>query len=184
MTEGAGRVITDENGLYVAEVTAGKRLCVDINDRVRGIIHEYLLNNGSDEMAIDGGVGTVFSWTPGAVFDVTGVSLNLLLEDATIYFGDHWGGISTLANGILIEIRADSVDYTIFNLCRTRELWQLSRPGCFEVYSATPDCCNGGISLNGFIFRKSSGDYVRATIRDNLGGLSHQSMVFKGRKLE
>lgn len=176
--------ITD--GSETAEVTADGRLRVDPSSIAtgQGILNQHLLNASSDEMAIDGGAGTVFSWTPGSVHDVEGISLAVIVEDATIQFGDHWGGIDDLPNGLLIEARADDTDYTIANLQRTRELFQLTAPGGFDVYAATPDCCRGEILISGLIFRKSSSDYIRVTVRDDLTGLVHQSVLFKGKEID
>jgi len=187
-TNEIGKVqITD--GTNETSVTEDGRLRVDASASAgEGLVNDYLeTSGGSAEMAINGGAGTVFSWSPDSDNDVEGISLSLIIEDATIYFGDKWGGISDLTNGFLIEVKASNVPFTLANLRRTRELWQLSEPGAFAVYAASPDALKAELSLSGLIFRKAgtyvTDDYVRATVRDNLSGLSHQSALFKGARI-
>lgn len=176
--------ITD--GVDTALVSSDGRLLVDaLSSSPIGSVYAYLLNGTSSEMAIDADPTPVeFIWEPDAV-EIEGLSLSLILEDATIYFGDKYAGISALSNGVLIEAKAQDVVYSIANIQRTRELFQLALPGGFEVYAATPDCARAEITLVGLHFAPTgtyaTDDYVKITIRDDIDGLSHQSALFKGR---
>ena len=179
-------VIYDTDG-NSAEVVNGRVL---VNAQVaavgKGAINEYLEYSSSKEMAIDAdGSPQQFVWNPGSE-DITGQALSFIIEDATIYFGDKFGGIDDLTNGVLIELKSEDVSYTLANIQRTREFLQLSTVGGFEVYSATPDCMRVEVRLTDFIFKATgtygTDDYVRVTIRDDLTGLSHMSALFKGTK--
>jgi len=167
-------------------VTADYRLQVDarVASAGAGVVASYLLNGSSAEMAINGGAGVIFAWSPGPDHDIQGMALSLILEDATIYFGEKYAGIDGLANGVLIEAKAQDEIYTLANVRLTRELFQLCLPGGFSLYSATPDCCRASLGLEGLVFAKSGtypvADYVRVTIRDDLTGLTHQSALLNG----
>lgn len=147
-------------------------------------MHAYLLNGTSREMAIDAeGSPTVFTWNPGSK-DVYGMALVMTVEDASIDMGDAYAGIDPLDNGVLVEVKAEDVEYEIVNVQRTREYNQLAEPGAFELIITTPDNMNVHISLDGYTFKADgtygSADYVRVTIRDDLHLLTHQSALIKG----
>ena len=144
----------------------------------------YLLDGSSREMAIDADpTPVVFTWNPDSN-DVYGLALVVAMEDAAIDMGDAYGGIDSLDNGVLIEIKAEDVEYEIANIKTTREFNQLAEPGSFELIITTPDNMNVHISLDGYTFKAdgtySTPDYVRVTIRDDLNNLVHQSALFKG----
>jgi len=147
-------------------------------------MHGYLLDDASVEMAIDAeSTPVVFTWNPGSK-DVYGMALVMAMEDAAIDMGDAYAGIDSLDNGVLIEIKAEDVEYEIANIKTTREYNQLAEPGSFELIVTTPDNMNVHLSLDGFTFKADgtygSADYVRVTIRDDLSNLVHQSALFKG----
>lgn len=175
-------VLTD--GTNEAVITPDGRLNVTMAQNSLGAVFELLKNGSSSEMAVDAsGTPQVFEWNPGA-HDVVGDGLMFIIEDATIYFGDKFAGISALANGVLIEMKASDVVHTAPVLYRTRDLAQIASPGGFDVYSATPDSLRAQLGIGGCTFKASgtyaTEDYVRVTVRDNLTGLNHMSVMFKG----
>jgi hypothetical protein len=183
-TNNIGKIVLTD-GTYDVDVSSSGRLAVAISTDAKGVVNEYLEYSGSIDMATT--PTKQFVWNPGSTHDVEGASLVFVIEDATIRFGDKFGGISALSNGVLVEVKASDASYTLANVQRTREFLQLADSGGFEVYSATPDALKASLSLEGFVFRKSgtyaNPDYVRVTIQDNLGGLSFMSALFKGREV-
>lgn len=181
---GSKVILTD--GVHEAGITSGGRLAVDVSRDARGVVTEYLKNGSSAEMAVDGDpTPQEFVWNPGSN-DVEGAALAFVIEDSTIRFGDDFGGIDALTNGVLLTIKASDVTYTLADIQRTRELSQLASPGGFDVYAANPDHLRAELSLEGFLFKASgtypTDDYVKVTIRDDIDRLSHMSALFKGRE--
>jgi len=181
-----GRATITQNGNDAIVGADGSLLVRAVQPSVgAGMVNAYLeTSGGSSEMAVNGsGTPVVFEWNPGSN-DVDGLALALAAEDATIHFGDKFMGISALANGVLVEVKAGDVTHTLHNIKRTREIAQNAVPGSLQVYSATPDILVARTSLAGLNFKKSgtyvTDDYVRVTIRDNLSLLDHMSILFSG----
>jgi len=185
LATGAKVQLTD--GTNDASITADGKLNVTVATGATKAVFELLKNGSSSEMAVNaGGTPQEFEWNPGAE-DVAGEGLAFLIEDATIYFGDKFGGISALSNGVLVEMKVSDVVCTLPVLYRTRDLFQIAAPGGFDLYAATPDSLRAQLGMANCVFKATgtyaTDDYVRVTIRDNLSGLSHMSAMFKGRKV-
>jgi len=186
-TNNIGKIVLT-NGTYDVDVTSSGRLEVSVAADARAVVDVYLLNGSSNEMAVDADpTPQEFVWNPGSN-DVEGSALTFVIEDSTIYFGDKFGGISELDNGVLIQVKAQDTVYTIATVYRTRQFSQLAGPGGFDLYAATPDHMKAEISLEGFVFAATgtyaTDDYVKVTIRDDIDGLEHMSALFKGREVE
>jgi hypothetical protein len=187
MNDSPAVILYDSDGNPVGVSEAGRLLVDTLMLSGKGAMNGYLENGGSKEMAIDSSAGpTVFEWTPGDD-DILGAAMSFVMEDATIYFGDKFAGIAALTNGVLVTVKSEDVVYTMATLKRTREFFQLSMLGGFDVYAATPDCMRMCMSMTDFMFKKAgtyaTDDYVRVAIHDDLDGLSHMSALFKGQKV-
>lgn len=184
--------IRDGAGVRLAGVNNANRLLVDaqISTAGAGAIIAYLEDTTpTNEMAVDGSTTpVVYSWSPGATYDVETSALSLILEDGSIKFGENFMGETTLPNGMLIEIKADDVVYQITNLKRTREVLQDAAPGGFEVIVASPNVVKGYFGVGGLILRKqgtfATDDYVRATVRDDLSKLLHASILMFAKEIQ
>lgn len=184
LADGAKVQVTD--GTNDVEVSSDGRLLVSAGRAAKDLVFTRLVDGGGDfEMAVDGDpTPVVYEWNPGSVA-VDGVTLSLILEDATIAFGDKFGGVSgPLANGLLLELKAEDAAKTLYLFKRTRELLQCSVAGGFDLYAATPDILRAEFSLGGFRFMPSgtyaTDDYVRATVQDDIDALDHLSIAFHG----
>jgi hypothetical protein len=189
-TNTLGKVrIVDASGHEIDILSDGKlSVQATISASGVGVLYADLLNGSSRNMNVNGSVTpVVFSWSPGASYDVEGSSLNLVIEEPTISFGDSFFGVTLLTNGLLIEAKAQDRVYNIANFKRTREVVQFTSSGGFELYSATPDLAKVLIGLGGIKFMKAgtyaTPDYVRITVRDNISGLNHVSAVFCGKEI-
>lgn len=90
-------------------------------------VGEYLLNGGSNNLAVDGTTPVTFSYTPPAGFDFLAVRLMTYIEASTAFGSDEFGDIATLANGV--QINAAGIELTNWkdNIDIVSEMYDFSR---------------------------------------------------------
>lgn len=151
-----------------------------------------LKNGSSSNMAINGTTPAVFSFSPGNDFEVEVHSMCVIAEFTGVpAIGNKFiaDSIGTLTNGLLVEAKVGDVVFSFGNLKRTRDLIEVSTPqGGFNIIS-------GSVSLMQIFFfippgmklshqgAFSADDYVRATVRDDLRGISYLEMFLQGVKI-
>lgn len=176
---------------YLAEVTSSKRLRVDArNSAGLGEVHEYLKYSGDAGMNYDGSsTPRVYSYSAGSDADVELTSISLIVEEPTISFGTTFWGEGGLTNGLLVELKVQGTTFTLCNLKYTRECLEVAEVGGFDLVAATPDFARVVRNFAPGAILKKQGtypgneDYIRATVRDNLGGLRYLRMVVRGVKV-
>lgn len=159
---------------------------------VAKLINQALKNGAANNMAVDGSaVSKVFSYSPPAGFDVEISTVCLLCETSNaMTFGNKFidTTIATLANGLLLEVKAADVAFTWQNCKRTRDLVELTEGGDFEIVTATPNFFRAELWLPEKLKLSKQGtwltdDYLKATVRDNLTAITFMEIFFQGVKL-
>lgn len=156
------------------------------------LVNGTLKNGSASNMAVNGSVTPqVFSYTPPANADVEISVVCLVVETSNaIAFGNKFidTTIGTLANGLLIEGKADDVTFTWQNCKRTRDLVEVAAAAGLDIITGTPNMFHCHFWLpNALRLVKqgiySSDDYLRATVRDNLNAISYMEIFWQGVKL-
>ncbi len=90
-------------------------------------VGEYLLNGGSNEMAVDGSTPVTFSYTPPTGFNFLAVRLMTYIEALTAFGSSEFGDLATLANGV--QINAAGVGLTNWkdNIDIVSEMYDFNR---------------------------------------------------------
>jgi hypothetical protein len=190
----AGNYTQEQNDLDKADFEANflpyaNRSVDDIPSRI--IANALKTSGGSANLAVNGSVTpVVFEYSPPSGFDVEIGMLSLLFEDSTaIAFGNRFvlTGISTLANGLLLEVKAGDVITSPWQtMRRTRDLIEISED--FDVVTGTINFLRAKIHLPKSLYLSRAGtftnpDYVRVTVRDDLSSLDFAEAHFQGVKL-
>jgi hypothetical protein len=151
-----------------------------------------LKNGSSSNLAVNGSVTPqVFSYTPGANYDVEIQSACLVVETANaLAFGNKFidTTIGTLANGLLLEVKSND-DAATWQICkRTRDVVELAVEGGLNIITGTPNMFHAHFRLpEKFRLYKqgtfSTDDYIKATVRDDLRAITYMEMFLSGVKL-
>lgn len=146
-------------------------------------IPEYLVDGSSPDMNVNGsGTPVQFTWSPGSgeTWYLHGLHC-LLIDPGTMDptdFGSIFGG---LTNGVLIEIRTNGTTYTFCNIQNNLDLsLLLSSGGQFErfgFFNHNDIFDSNRAFLPEITLRNSEGDFIRATVRDNLTSLEEFRMA-------
>jgi hypothetical protein len=175
------------DGTDTANVTPNNRLQVEANiSALPATAVEYrlvkLLNGTSSAQNVDGSVTPqVFSFSPGTdeTWYIEAVTF-IFNDNGTANPGDYGCIAGGLTNGVLFEIKSNGVatsGQVIKNNIAVMQLFcehPISPNSAFLGQSPT---YAGIIKVNNpFILKYSTGDYIRATIRDNLTGLNYQEI--------
>lgn len=152
-----------------------------------------LKNGSSSNMAVNGsGTSQVFSISVNANFDFEIQSMCLIAEFAgSPAIGNKFimDTIATLANGLLVEAQINGEAFSFGNLKRTRDLVEVSQPqGGFNLITGTTSLFQVFFYIPPHarmckIGTHSPDDYVKATVRDNLNGISFLEIFLQGVKL-
>lgn len=151
-----------------------------------------LKNGGSSNLAVNGSSPSVeFSYSPGGANDAVILSMCLIAEfTGSIAIGNKFlaDALATLTNGLLIEGKADDVTFSFGNLKRTRDVIEVSQPqgglniitgttSLLQTFFVIPDrlkLCKAGSF--------STGDFIKATVRDDLRALTYLEVFLQGVK--
>jgi hypothetical protein len=130
-------------------------------------------------------------YNPPANRDVRVEDICVILETSNaLAFGNKFVDttISTLANGLLFEIKANDEAYTWATLKRTRDLVELTRAEGVDLITGTPNFARFCLWLPPDLVLAKEGtypnaDYLKVTVRDDLRALTFMEMFFQGVKL-
>jgi hypothetical protein len=148
------------------------------------------VGGGSADMSVDGSVTpVVFEYNPPNNYDVEITALSLLFEDVTAWaFGNNFlrSGLATLANGLLLEVKAGDQTVTWQNMKRTRDLVEICTD--FDLVTGTPNFFRARIHLPRSLRLSRAGtyaqpDFLRLTVRDSLTTFDFAEAHFQGVKL-
>jgi hypothetical protein len=154
------------------------------------IIANSIKSGGSANLAVDGSVTpVVFEYNPPADYDIEVTALSLLFEDTTAFaFGSKFiiNTLSTLTNGLLLEVRASDAAVTWQNMKRTRDIIEICDD--FDIITGTPGFMRAKIHLPKSLILSRSGtyaseEYLRVTVRDDLSSLDFAEAHFQGVKI-
>jgi len=143
-------------------------------------------NGGSANLAVDGSVTpVVFEANPPNNYDVQITAFSFLFEGATMAFGNRFvlNAITTLANGLLLEIKAADLSVTWQNMKRTRDLIEITDD--FNLVTGTTNFLKINVHLPLALRLSRAGtfaqpDYLRITVRDNLTAFSFAEAFVQG----
>jgi hypothetical protein len=155
-------------------------------------VNGTLKNGSSSNMAVNGSVTPqVFLYNPPSNADVDVASLCLIAETSNaIALGNKFidTTIGTLANGLLIEGKADNVEFLLQTCKRTRDLVEIAAPGGLDIITGTPNLFHCHLWLPSSLRLVKQGiypsdDYLRVTVRDDLRAITFMELFFQGVKL-
>lgn len=136
------------------------------------IIASKLLNGSSSNMLVDGSVSPVsFKYNADSLKDIKLSELRLVLVANSLDFiGTHFGAISTLTNGVNLEVKSNGVVTTLANLKLNEDFLLFhSTNSIFLNESGPKDVIAAGYLLGGAIVLKAgTDDYLGIVIQDNL----------------
>lgn len=145
---------------------------------------------GGANMNVDGSVTpVVYEYNPPNNFDIEINALSLLFEDPTAFqFGNKFvlTGVATLANGLLLELKAGDVAVSPWqNMRRTRDIIEISAG--YDITTGTTNFMRVRVQLPRALRLSRNGtfatpDYLRLTVRDNLSSFGFIEAHFQGVK--
>jgi len=140
------------------------------------IIASKLLNGSSSNMLVDGSVSPVsFKYNADSLKDIKLSELRLVLVANSLDFiGTHFGAISTLTNGVNLEVKSNGVVTTLANLKLNEDFLLFhSTNSIFLNESGPKDVIAAGYLLGGAIVLKAgTDDYLGIVIQDDLTNTS------------
>ncbi len=145
-------------------------------------VSEYVLNGGSNDMAVDGTTPVTFSYTPPAGKDFKVSRLLLYLETSTAMDSIEFGNIAVLANGVLINVAGETITTWQDNVDMLTDMFDLTQAG--EAFGKVTRTLAGRWTFARDIPGKSllvpNGQGFDIVIQDNLSTLSIFRLKVKG----
>lgn len=154
------------------------------------IIANTLKNGSVANFGVNGSVTPqVFSYSPPVDYDVVIDQLSMLFEiTGALSFGNKFidATINTLANGLLLEAKCNDLTFTWQNMKRTRDLIEISKS--FDLVTGTPNFVRIILAQPKELRLVKEGvfgavDFIKLTVRDNLGAFSFAEAHFVGVRL-
>jgi hypothetical protein len=150
-----------------------------------------VVGGSSANLGVNGSVTpVVFEYNPPAAYDIEVTALSLLFEDATAFaFGNNFirSGLSTLANGLLLEMKAGDQTLTWQNMKRTRDLIEICQD--FDIVTGAANFLRVKVHIPAKKVRLYKDgafvnpDFLRVTVRDDLTSFDFAEAHFQGVKL-
>lgn len=149
-----------------------------------------LAGGGSSNLNVNGSLTpVVFEYTPSNNYDIEITALSLLFEDSGAFaFGSKFilNTLSTLPNGLLLEVKASDQTVTWQNMKRTRDILEICED--FDIITGTTNFFRAKIHLPKSLRLLRAGtfaqpDYIRLTVRDDLTAIDWGEGYFQGVKL-
>lgn len=171
-TSGVKRLAVDVIGAATIAGSVSTSTVVIPSDPSK-IVKDTLQDGGSSNMLVDGSSTPVeFSFDADPTSDIALSELRIVLTANSIPFnGSSFGPISTLTNGILVSVRAQSVTTQIGAAMKINEelLALVSPQGVFFNDTGPATVMSTGLSFGGNVVLDSgSADFVKITIQDDL----------------
>lgn len=136
------------------------------------IIANKLLNTGSSNLLVDGSSSSkIFKYEADASKDIKLTELRLVLVACSLDFiGTHFGAISTLTNGVRIEVKSNGIITTLATLKLNEDFLSFHSTGAIFINESGPkDVIAAGYLLGGAVVLKAgTDDYLGIVIQDNL----------------
>ena len=154
------------------------------------IANSIKTGGGSANLAVNGSVTpVVFEYNPPNNRDIEITALSLLFEDTGAFaFGNKFilNTLGTLANGLLLEVKANDDAVTWQNMKRTRDIVEVCSD--FDIVTGTVNFFRAKVHLPQRLRLARAGtftnpDYIRLTVRDDLSSLDFAEAHFQGVKL-
>lgn len=141
------------------------------------IVQQKLLNGGSPSLRVNGSVTpVVFQFDADVTQDIKVGEIRMVFSASAIDMdGISFGPYTSLTNGCLLEIEADSTLVTLANLQRNEDF--LFFPGSLPFFdrSGVQDILAVSYNLGGAVkLIGGSSDFIRMTIRDNLSQVNYK----------
>lgn len=145
-----------------------------VPDDVSQIFREYCEDGGSEDLRVDGSSTPVdFEVNADPSDDILINEIRFLLTVNNFKErGDKFGNGNALSNGILLQIRSNSIDRDLATIKISEHFREFFSPAGTTVdRTSSNDVVSAGLYLGGAIrLMGGSGDYVRVRIRDDLSG--------------
>lgn len=143
------------------------------------IVASKLLNAASPNMLIDGGsVAKTFKYDADSTKDIKLSELRLVfVANSLDFIGTHFGAISTLTNGVKIEVKTNGVLTTLAILKLNEDFLSFHSTNAIFINESGPkDAIAVGYLLGGAIVLKAgTDDYLGIVIQDDL---THASFAY------
>jgi len=154
-------------------------------------------SGGSSNLAVEGtsGAPVDFSISPPPSFGVQVGVLTLNVETSAEYdVGDHFlsSAVATLANGLMIQVKAQNVESVLLEdgeCRRTRDLTRICDRGSIDILQgASGSIFRAHLWIPSLLRLAAEGtypepDYVRVRVQDDLRGLEFAEVFLQGVKL-
>lgn len=148
------------------------------------VVNEYVTNNGSPDLLVDGDSTPVeFTLLADSTYDTYILMLKFVIVCTDTKFGKEafLDKLNPLDNGVLVQIRSNNVTTDIQNIKQSEDFLvfgcetSLDRNGTKDVLTTT-------LNLGGAKLVAGSGDFVKVTIRDDVrdSGNEYMRMNCKG----
>lgn len=145
-------------------------------------VTEYVLNGGSNDMAVDGTTPVTFSYTPPAGKDFKLHRMMLYLETSTAMDSIEFGNISVLSNGVQINVAGENLTTWKDNIDMLADMFDLDQAG--EAFGKVTRTLSGRWTFAKDVTGKAllipDGQSFDVVIRDNLSTLSIFRLKVKG----
>jgi hypothetical protein len=168
-------------------------LSTTILDSPSKVWNSPLKNGSSSNMAVNGSVTPqIFILNASASADFEIQTMCIIAEcTGSVAIGNKFlaDAIGTLSNGLLVEAKVANDSYSFGNLKRTRDLIEISQPqGGFNIIAGTTSLIQIFFYIPPHMTLAKLGtyspdDFIKATVRDNLTGLSYMEIFAQGVKL-
>ena len=139
------------------------------------IVSNKLEYSGSNNLLVDGSTPITFKYNANATKDIYLYELRLVLVARSLHFiGTNFGAITTLTNGVNIEVMSNSVLTTLATLKTNEDFLMFHSNNSIVINEAGPkDVISAGYLLGGAVVLKAgSSDYLGVVIQDDLTSTS------------
>lgn len=136
------------------------------------IVASKLLNSGLSNLLVDGSSSAItFKYSADASKDIRLSEIRLVLVACELDFvGNHFGNITTLTNGVKIEVKSNGVLTTLATLNVNEDFLSFHSPTSIVINESGPkDVIAAGYLLGGAVVLKAgTDDYLGIVIQDDL----------------
>jgi len=129
---------------------------------------EYL---GSSNLLVDGSTPITFKYNANATKDIYLYEIRLVLVANSLDFiGTNFGSITTLSNGVKIEVMSNDILTTLSTIKTNEDFLMFNSNNSILINESGPkDVISAGYLLGGAVVLKAgSSDYLGIVIQDNL----------------
>lgn len=143
-------------------------------------VGEYLQNNGSNDLAVDGSTPVVFSYAPPAGFNFLAVRMMIYMESQTAFASDKFGNLAKLANGVQINCGEVGIANWKDNIDIVTEMYDFARDAFGKADKLLVSRWTFTRDTFGKCLLVPDGQSFSAVIQDDLSDLIVFRMKIKG----